>query len=769
LYPQWVCWKYEFEEGKPKPTKRPYNPRTGQLASPTNPNDWADYQTAVAAAMNGGHYNGIGFVLSDNDPYTFIDYDDAEGNSVIIERQQKIAESMDSYSEISPSGKGLHQIIKAKIFGGRKRGRIEIYSSAHYFTMTGITYHDKPIAERQQLAEMLWRELDSNGGGNNIDLKVVSQPEKYPDEVIYNLASQAENGQKFVDLWNGNWQKYYNDPDKNKLSCNEADFALINILGFYSRNLQQIKRMFLASALGRRDKAKRVKYVDDMIQKSFDNMGPLIDVDAAVLRVAQELFEKRKQANGAIEVNMNINPWQGELFAGQPDPEYDWTRPPGLLGDISAFIYEQAYYPIKEIAIAGAIGLMSGICGKSYNVSGTGLNSYTLMIAKTGIGKEAAKKGIEKLVRAVRATGQALAIGDFIGPSDISSGPALVKRLNKSSCFVSIVGEFGHWLSGMHSQGASPHLLSLKRKLLELYTTSGQKDVLRETIYSDKTKDTEIVLAPAFSLLGDATPETYYREIDEGMIAEGLISRFMHIEYFGDRGEANDNSALVEPSQELVQRLSALTAGCIMLSSKNLVVDVKFTEESDKLHKEYRTLYNRHIIASDKPVLRELWSRAHLKILKLAALISINGPQETPVITVEALKWAKQLVERDVINVISKFETGKAGKDTGELNQINEVVNCIAHYVRKDFSNFKSYRIDERMHRDGIIPIAYLQRKLLGTKAFKEDRIGATRAIERAVRSLIDEGSVREMNAVNLQNRYQTTAKAIYIVDTTRF
>src|SRR6185437_14748582 len=83
----------------------------------------------------------------------------------------------------------------------------------------------------------------------------------------------------------------------------------------------------------------------------------------------------------------------GEALAvkiAPPDPVW----PPGLLGQIAQFIYKASDYPCYEIALAGAIGLMAGICGRTYNVSRTGLNLYVVFLAVTGTGKESASSGI---------------------------------------------------------------------------------------------------------------------------------------------------------------------------------------------------------------------------------------------------------------------------------------------------------------------------------------------------------------------------------------
>ena len=61
------------------------------------------------------------------------------------------------------------------------------------------------------------------------------------------------------------------------------------------------------------------------------------------------------------------------------------------------------------MALAGAIGLMSGMCGRAFNTqTGTGLSMYTLLLAQTGIGKDGMYAGIDRLVDAVAILVQAV-------------------------------------------------------------------------------------------------------------------------------------------------------------------------------------------------------------------------------------------------------------------------------------------------------------------------------------------------------------------------
>jgi putative DNA primase/helicase len=134
--PQWVNWRYDFD-GK-KWTKLPYNPRTRCRASSTDLLAWNSFE-AVLKSYEAGEYDGVGSVLCSGDPYTGVDLDDCrDPESGEIEGwATDIVGRLDSYTELSPSGKGLHVIVKGKAPAPLKRARIEMYGMERYFTVTG--------------------------------------------------------------------------------------------------------------------------------------------------------------------------------------------------------------------------------------------------------------------------------------------------------------------------------------------------------------------------------------------------------------------------------------------------------------------------------------------------------------------------------------------------------------------------------------------------------------------------------------------------------
>lgn len=133
--PQWLVWK--LEERDSKPTKIPYIAGGVGKASSTDSETWRSFDEAVVA-LKTGRYDGIGFVFSTGDPYAGIDLDDCRNPETgeLEVWAAKTVQDLDGYAEVSPSGTGVHIIVRGKA-PNKKRGKVEAYSSERYFTITG--------------------------------------------------------------------------------------------------------------------------------------------------------------------------------------------------------------------------------------------------------------------------------------------------------------------------------------------------------------------------------------------------------------------------------------------------------------------------------------------------------------------------------------------------------------------------------------------------------------------------------------------------------
>ena len=249
--PRWVGWKVAERDGKP--TKLPVNPKTLALASATDQSTWATFEESVSATQASG-LTGIGFVLGA--PYTGIDLDHCRDSETgdIEPWAEEIVDSIDSYTEISPSGTGLHLIVRGTLptNGRRRTGKIEMYDAGRYFTITGVRVNETEcVEERQEELDALYRKTFASNGQAKASKS--SGEFDLDDRALIERAENAANGHKFSRLLAGEWQDGYS-------SQSEADLAFCALLVFWTGgDRQRVDRLFRQSGL-MREKWERDDY-----------------------------------------------------------------------------------------------------------------------------------------------------------------------------------------------------------------------------------------------------------------------------------------------------------------------------------------------------------------------------------------------------------------------------------------------------------------------------------------------------------------------------
>lgn len=215
-------------------------------------------------------YNGIGFVISDDDPYTFIDLDDCVKNDVISPEAISIVEELNSYTEFSQSGNGLHIIVKAKKPGNRSKNTekgIEIYDKNRFMIMTGNFLNNVTwtIEERQEILNDIYERYFIDNKLEVINNKTIfTNNTILTDNEILKIAFNAKNGKEISELYAGKWEQRYG-------SQSEADQALCNYLAFYTQDFEQLDRLFQQSGLYR-EKWNREDYKISTIENAINSL-----------------------------------------------------------------------------------------------------------------------------------------------------------------------------------------------------------------------------------------------------------------------------------------------------------------------------------------------------------------------------------------------------------------------------------------------------------------------------------------------------------------
>lgn len=711
------------------------------LGDPTDPQTYMTFEDANNCAQAYGL--SVGFVLTENDPFAVIDLDvknqhnePARPNKWTtqeeLRRYEAIMAAFDSYTEISTSGFGVHIIIKGQTDAGHRRDGVEIYTSGRFMVCTGrsTTNPPKQIEERQQLLDMLVDDIVRARRDSKIDL--VELPETETDEVIWNRAINADNSDKFNKLFQGDWQGDYE-------SQSEADLSLMSMFTFYSQSNAQCRRLFRYSGLGKREKAvKDDRYINLTISICRSRQERERLQYEAVEAQARQYVEQLNRAHITTEqlqrtaqTDVPVETTGNNVVIPKGTKEVEGIEwPPGLAGDLARFVYRSSMRPIKEISIITAIGFLSGLLGKAWHIPQSGLNNYLILVAPSGVGKETMNTGVSMITTQVRA--QFAGIDRFVSLDKFASGPALRKAFATSTSFINIHGEIGKLIKRMATDQPGGPMSSFRADLTDVYQKSGPQSIASGIAYSDKDKDTKVSGSVAFSLMGETTPGQFFESLTRDMMEDGFLSRFDIVYYDGERPPLNKNPQMTL-SQDIIeilgQMLAAASAG--EMSDSTLVT---FDDDANALCDEYNDKCDNIINQHKDEAIRQAWNRAHLKVLRKAALLAVCDNHKMPVVRLHHVEWAIKFVEHGLHIMLNQWKSGGIGAN--DETRTLAMMNILNNY-RSDLTR-ACKRYDLRS--GGIITKSDLSIATRAMQCFSSHRLGSTVALDQVIKDFVSQG-----------------------------
>ncbi len=306
-YPQFMLYKLVPSTTRPgKTDKFPVSITTGDVVSAHDSQHWTDADTAVNLAKMYGSGYGVAFVLTENDPFFFIDIDDCLTPSGWSDIATELCGRFAGAAvEVSQSGRGLH-IIGSLAGGSPEHGckniplGLECYTEARFIALTGsnamgdaATLHDASlntvVAQYFPIGEVVTGQ----------EWTTVAHPDSCPIEDDTRLIEKALKTESaasvfgssgkasFKDLWTANEPALtaaYPD-EVRSYDASSADSALAQHLAFWTGgNCERIERLMRQSALKRDKWDKHRSYMSRTIigavsrQKQFYSVGKPIDI-----------------------------------------------------------------------------------------------------------------------------------------------------------------------------------------------------------------------------------------------------------------------------------------------------------------------------------------------------------------------------------------------------------------------------------------------------------------------------------------------------------
>ena len=273
---RWVCWRREERGGKA--TKLPVCAANGRMAKSTDPATWATFEDAVAA-VGRWRCDGVDFVFGSDRAYTGLDLDHVIEGGVLDPEYRWVVEEAGTYTEVSPSGDGLHLIFRGAKPQGAERSRkgqpggrvVEMYDHDRYFTVTGNVFEghgavgaNPDVVER---AYRTWIEPEARPLQPRLDDAVrESSPGDMGDDVLVERMLANRSGGDIRALLAGDCSAQGGDHSA-------ADMALCSHLAFWcAGDAARMDRIFRRSGLMRDKRDSRrggTTYGAQMIERAI--------------------------------------------------------------------------------------------------------------------------------------------------------------------------------------------------------------------------------------------------------------------------------------------------------------------------------------------------------------------------------------------------------------------------------------------------------------------------------------------------------------------
>jgi hypothetical protein len=745
--PNWVGWKLETRDGKP--TKVPYS-RPGVRAASTNPQDWVNFNDVCNIISS--KEKGIGFVF-DGNGIVGIDLDHCFNlDGTIKHKFANVLSTLKSYTEISPSGNGLHIFIKCEEHPyywkdeptdehpegmehfGRKKNDLEIYSKARYFTITGMKWNGCPLKIIEYTADVV-RKICDQILGTRDEVKfthTTPMSTQLSDEDILKITSHASNAHKFNNLWNGS-KSEYNDDDS------AADMALASLLAFYSTDANQIERLMRQSGLRRAKWDNHKTYLKSMtIQKAIRDCRVHYEPksDGSVeegKEISKQLLDPKEPNNSSIVVGANekdIEKWNETLLEIRtlnklkPLPQL----PKGIFSDYLEIGVETSYsrpaYHFGALLTLASMILGRKVCVKA-GPETIYSNIFTFIVGMSTIsGKSSACNAvIKRYGDDINGTTEGnLSNEETPGKKKIISGllseAALIQNLNSSSNIFWKWDDAGSFFDGIESWNA-PMLSTL----CSIY--DGNK--VERTLSSRGKQNPQDFMwscdEPFLSILFNMTISDLETHLNGKVASSGFSPRIMwFLEYSGER---KSNKDLGDQYEQRIAKISDELKYVNEIIRKRQSNDIIFTTSSaiedwctHLTNKFTSTHGDKSNSPSDDMYLTSI-QRGMIHAYKIAMIFSVFDPD-----VLRGIQFAKQFPYR--IKITEKYE-----------NIAIEIVNDYLIPRSNAVSGICSNADARNAQRKVLIAIDKMGRHATRTQIIRATRLGK-RDLKDALDSLIE-------------------------------
>lgn len=676
---QWVCWKLSKTETRF--TKVPISPKTGYQASSIDPRDWASFEAAMKRFLDDPVLAGIGFIFTPDDGFTGIDLDRCLDESANFTWGKEIVDYLATYTEVSPSGRGVKLIVEGckpphvgcqrKGLGPDQSGQIEIYDHARFFTITGRGLSDAhaEIAAKQDeltaVCRYFWPETSqktspspdrSNGSPDEIQRRAIA----YLDAMPPAISGSGGHSQTF-----------------------SAATALVHGFGIKPGEALAILTQHYNPRCSPPWSDKELQHkISQAATKPHERpFGWLRDecTSQPLDEVDLSQFNVRGNSEEEFDDDPPIEPASSIEDPG-PLPER-LLRVPGFVNEVMDHCLDTAPYPNPVMAFCGALALQAFLAGRRVRDPGDNrTNLYLLGLAHSAAGKDWPRKLNVRIL-------QQIGVADQTGER-FASGEGLQDALHLTPTMLFQTDEIDGLLQSI-SKSKDARYEQIMSTLLTMYSSANSIYPMRRKAGKEAAG---VINQPSLVIFGTAIPNHYYEALSDRMLTNGLFARMLIFEC-GKRGRGQEPKIRDIPDSilETAQWWENFRPGAGNLVDWNPTpAIVQHDDEAYGLLVEARVnaeIQYAKAEDSNDSVGTTVWGRVSEQTRKLALLHAISRNHLAPIIDADSARWAIEVVEHQTRRMLFM------AKDHVSHNDFDAMAKAVVRQLK----NWKSRRGNKPM------------------------------------------------------------------------
>lgn len=418
----------------------------------------------------------------------------------------------------------------------------------------------------------------------------------------------------------------------------------------------------------------------------------------------------------------------GERVADPPEapaaPVVDFGRmpmPPGLLGDIVAWMNAATDRPSAQLNLGAAIAFLGAITGRrfAHPSRGARTNFLCVGVARTGFGKDHPLTAIERLAEFSN-------VDKFLGPEEVKSESALRKVMEEKNTVCCLWDELGRFMHKVNSPRASTHESGLSGLILKLFSKAN-KTYRGAEAAAEKAMP---ILNPNLCIFGVSTPRNLYDNLSSSAVEDGFLPRWLVFDADdAPEGFGRATASVDEPPPALRTALHQLLdirpKGNLNGTVAAKPIMAEWGPGAEEFFRDARDAMDAEVRAAEdggRFIECAIKTRTIEHGVKLSLLYAISVLPAAPVITIDALRWGFEVATISAEKFVHQIGTSvadndahaeylkvkaavmKAGRDGLMVKRINKMVD--GRFNEKRLGEILSQLASTGEFERGILPAA---------------------------------------------------------------